>query len=131
MVVADASALVEVLIGERRAQRVVAELKGQQVHAPDLISFEVLSAIRGKVRGRKLTPAEGIAAMRAFGEVEDRLELWPLLDTMTEQAIELRENVSAYDAAYVTLARIFPCPLVTADARLARAVGDLIDVILA
>jgi predicted nucleic acid-binding protein len=47
---------------------------------------------------------------------------------MTERAIELRENVSAYDANYVALAEILKCPLVTADARLGRAVADLIDV---
>ena len=130
MVVADSSALVEVLLAEPKARGVMAHLKGQQVHAPDLVGFEVLSAIRGQVRGRKLTPAEGVAAMRTFEAVEDRLELWPLLEIMTADAIALRENVSSYDASYVSLARILPCPLVTADARLGRAVDGLIDVIV-
>lgn len=130
MIVADSSALVEVLIGEAKAQRVVAELEGQQVHAPDLIGFEVLSVIRGKVCGQKLTPAQGVAAMLTFEAIEDRLELWPLLDVMTEYAIQLRDNVSPYDVTYVTLAKIMPCPLVTADAKLGRAVEGLIDVIV-
>ena len=37
------------------------------------------------------------------------------------RAFELRANLTAYDAAYVALAEGLGCPLVTADARLARA----------
>jgi predicted nucleic acid-binding protein len=36
---------------------------------------------------------------------------------------ELRENVTSYDAAYVALAEALEAPLLTADARLARATG--------
>jgi predicted nucleic acid-binding protein len=39
------------------------------------------------------------------------------------RAYELRENITAYDAAYVALAEALDCPLVTADARLARSPG--------
>jgi predicted nucleic acid-binding protein len=130
VVVADSSAFVELLVDSPKASVVLRVLAGQQIHAPDLISFEVLSAIRGHVRGAKLTPAQGVAAMLAFEAIEDRLELWPLLDVMTEHAIQLRENVSSYDATYVTLAKVLPCPLVTADAKLGRAVDHLIDVIV-
>ncbi len=36
---------------------------------------------------------------------------------------ELRENVTAYDAAYITLAETLNAPLITTDAKLARASG--------
>ncbi len=36
---------------------------------------------------------------------------------------ELRDNVSAYDAAYIALAETLEVPLLTRDARLARAPG--------
>lgn len=36
---------------------------------------------------------------------------------------ELRENVTAYDAAYIALAEALAAPLVTTDAKLARASG--------
>jgi predicted nucleic acid-binding protein len=130
VVVADASAFVEVLVPSTKTANVRRALRGQQIHAPELIGFEVLSAIRGKARGHELTVAEAVSAMRNFEEIEDRLELWPLLEVMTDDAIRLRENVSSYDATYVSLARILPCPLVTADERLGRAVEDLIDVIV-
>jgi predicted nucleic acid-binding protein len=130
VIVLDSSAIVEVLIDSPKADTVVAAITDEQRHAPDLISFEVLSVIRGKIRGQELTSEEAIAAMRSFEEIENHIQLWPLLDVMTEHAIQLRENVSSYDATYVTLAKILPCPLVTADARLGRAVEGLIDVIV-
>ena len=36
---------------------------------------------------------------------------------------ELRENLTAFDAAYVTLAELLDTPLVTCDTRLANAPG--------
>lgn len=39
------------------------------------------------------------------------------------RAYELRENVTSYDAVYVTLAEGLGCSVVTADARLSRAPG--------
>jgi predicted nucleic acid-binding protein len=42
--------------------------------------------------------------------------LWP-------RAWELRTNLSAYDAPYVALAEQLDAPLLTADARLAKAPG--------
>ena len=128
MIVIDSSAVVEVLIASPKAERVELATDGQQTHAPELIGFEVLSAIRGNVRGALLTPAGGFDAMLRFERIEASLELWPLLDVMTERAVQLRENLSAYDASYVALAEILQCPLVTADARLGRAAGDLIEV---
>ena len=130
MIVIDASAVIEMLIEGPKASLVKALYMSEQSHAPDLISFEVLSGIRGNIRGGKLTPQQAQVAMLDFEDIEANLELWPLLDVMTEQAIAMRENVSAYDACYATLAKIFPCALVTADAKLGRAVEDIVDVIV-
>jgi predicted nucleic acid-binding protein len=130
MIVLDASATVEMLLNSQTGQEVHRWFVAEQSHAPELISYEVLSAVRRRVLLRHLTPDEGLMAMLEFEDIEHKLELWPLLDVMSEHAIQLRENVSSYDATYVTLAKIFPCPLVTADKRLARAVDDLIDVIV-
>ena len=52
-------------------------------------------------------------------------------DVLVPRVWELRENFSAYDATYVALAEALadePVPVLTADARLARATGDHGDV---
>ncbi len=41
---------------------------------------------------------------------------------------ELRENLTAYDAAYVSLAETLDAPLITTDARLARASGHRAEI---
>jgi predicted nucleic acid-binding protein len=130
VIVADASAVVDLLTREPNAPKIAGLLAAEQAHAPDLIGFEVLSAIRGLVRGSKLSPADGLTAMRDFEGLGSRFELWPLLETMSDCAIELRENLTAYDASYVALAQNLGCALVTTDGRLARAVGRRVDVTL-
>ena len=42
---------------------------------------------------------------------------------LLDRVWELRENLSAYDATYVSLAEALGCELVTADGRLAQAPG--------
>ena len=42
---------------------------------------------------------------------------------LLERVWALRDNLSAYDATYVAVAEALNCPLLTADARLARAPG--------
>jgi predicted nucleic acid-binding protein len=42
---------------------------------------------------------------------------------MLDRIWELRDDLSAYDATYVAVAEAFDAPLLTADARLARAPG--------
>lgn len=90
------------------------------LHAPHLIDVEATHALRRMVRRGEL------AASRAEGMREDLREVtlmrYPhvgLLDRMWE----LRENLTAYDAAFVALSEALEAPLVTADARLGAATG--------
>ena len=98
------------------------------MHAPHLVDVEVLSALRRLVASSELTAA------RAGEAITDLLDLpierYPH-DILVPRVWELRENFSAYDASYVALAEAVadePVPLLTADARLARAVADLLHV---
>ena len=74
----------------------------------------------GALYGLSGSGPEGVKA------VEDLLSLpiarFPTGPLMI-RAYELRSNVTPYDATYVALAEGLSCPLVTADARLARAPG--------
>ncbi|GAB2918333.1 type II toxin-antitoxin system VapC family toxin [Streptomyces mayteni] len=119
MIVVDSSALVLALthrgeLGREAAKR----LTGQRLLAPALIDFEVAHAIRGMAQGGKITPEQGRAVLALMGSQLIRRRPGYVL---FGRVWELRQNLSAYDAAYVALAEHSRCTLVTADARIERA----------
>jgi predicted nucleic acid-binding protein len=125
MLVVDASAVTELLLGRPAAGAVAQQLRDNDfdLHAPQLLDVEVLSALR------RVVAAGDASAERAGEAVADLLDL-PIEryghDGLVPRIWELRENLSAYDAAYVALAEAIAdegAPLITADVRLARAVG--------
>jgi len=117
-VVADASALVEVLAGSAVAPALQERLREEDVHTPFLVEVEVLQALRRFVRAGYLSEDRATMA-------RDHLDALPLVlyphRPMMERIWELRENHTAYDASYIALAEILAAPLVTCDARLARS----------
>lgn len=126
MLVVDASAITELLLGRPTAGAVAQQLRDHDfdLHAPQLLDVEVLSALR------RVVTAGDASAERADEAVADLRDL-PVEryghDALVPRIWELRQNFSAYDAAYVALAEAITddgAPLITADARLARAVGS-------
>jgi len=122
LAVVDASVLaVFYLADDPRRNAVVARLAtGDALYAPAHLDVEVVSALRGLVRVNPALQRRVPAALRHLaGLPVRRLPLAPLLDRIWS----LRNNVTAYDAAYVALAEQLAAPLVTCDAKLATASG--------
>lgn len=121
MIVLDASCLVEVLLQSGDVAAVETRMRrARGLHAPEVIDLEVLQVLRRLVAGRVL-PAD--RAGMAIGALE-RLALrrWPH-GMLRRRIWALRANLTAHDAAYVALAERLACPMVTRDAKLARASG--------
>jgi predicted nucleic acid-binding protein len=94
------------------------------LHAPHLIDIEILHALRRLVRGGKLSADRAEDVRTDFTELAiTRYGHEPLADRVWA----LRENLSAYDAAFVALADALDVPLVTCDARLAKAPGVAVE----
>ncbi len=127
MIVIDASVLVNVLADDGADGALARDqvARSGDLHAPELVDVETVSALRKRWLVGDLTDERFALALDDLEALE--LARFPVLPLM-RRAYELRANVTAYDAAYVALAEVLRCPLLTADARLARAPGIECDV---
>jgi len=122
VIVLDASAAVEVLLGlpaaEALMQRIFAP--GESIHAPHLVDVEVASVIRRYARSGQITASRGAEAIRDLAD-------FPLTrhghDVLLDRIWQLRNNVTAHDAAYLACAEALDAVLVTRDAALTKVPG--------
>ena len=123
MIVLDASAVVELVLGLPLGAEVAARIEHSEetLHAPHLLTVEVTQVIRRyELRG-------DIDADRAAAALDDALDLdvayydhVPLLPRVWE----FRRHASAYDGLYLSLAEALDAPLLTGDAAM-HSVPDI------
>ena len=122
MIVADASAVLELLLNTDAAEEVGARLLDPAaiVCAPHLLDVEVLQVLRRYALAKELSRNRGRQA------VEDLTDL-PITryphEPFVERIWELRHNLTAYDAAYVALTETLGAVLLTRDRHLAKSTG--------
>jgi predicted nucleic acid-binding protein len=122
VIVIDASAAVEWLLHSSAGRNIEKRAyKGSDsLHAPHLLDLEVAHALRRLVREHAVSPE------RAEHVLIDLLDLRILHhphSLLLPRIWQLRNNLSAYDAAYVALAERLDAALLTRDSRLAAATG--------
>jgi len=122
VIVADASAILEVLLRSDRGLAAERRLlrRGESIHAPSLIDLEIAQVLRRYVARGELAPswAWNALAIAAVFPIQRYLH-----EPLLPRVWELRANLTAYDAAYVALAEGLRAPLLTCDARIAKAAG--------
>lgn len=121
MIVLDASAAVELLLNTATGQHVAARIDADEaLHCPDLVDIEIAQTLRRLVLRSETNAERAQLALSHWTSLEvHRYPHQPFLDRIWA----LRDNFSAYDAAYVALAEVLRAPLITGDARLANAPG--------
>jgi len=122
VIVVDASVLVDlVLVTGSEADRIGSRiLQEDELAAPHLVDAEVgqvlrRALLRRVIKGWRAELAlERLAALRLTRH--EHLRFLP-------RALELRENLTVYDALYVALAEALQAPLLTRDRAVAEAAG--------
>lgn len=124
LLIVDASALVELVI-DGRHRRGADVILDRYMASPAVTLLtaahglvEALSALRRLARLGQLSDDAAAAAVTWLGDLD------LVLDATTPRARriwELRDTMSAYDAAYAAAGEAFDVPLITVDGRLRRA----------
>lgn len=130
MIVADASAVVELLLGPDGAvaEELARRLGGREVVvAPHLVDVECAQVLRRFERAGDLDA--GLARACLDDLLDLPIDRYPHRDLLP-RAFELRANVTAYDGVYLALAEALDAPLLTADTRLVEIPGCAAEVLV-
>lgn len=122
LAVIDASVMVAFYAAEdpRREIVTIRLAVGDALFAPAHLDAEIVSALRALSRPSSALRAAVPGALRHLAAFPvRRMHLAPLL----QRIWELRDNLTAYDAAYIALAERLDGALITCDGKLAGAAG--------
>jgi predicted nucleic acid-binding protein len=122
VIVLDASVLVELLLGTSIGRAIATRIEDPALglHVPHLADVEVAQALRRYAQNGEVDTTTAAVALEDLRSLDlQRHAHEPLLDRIWA----LRQNLSAYDAAYVALAEALDTVVLTCDGRLARASG--------
>ena len=129
MIVLDASATVDLVLDTTPYSGLVGTHlldHAGDLHAPHLLDAEVGQVLRRHVMRGTLRRSRAELAIELLGELG--IIRYSHLSFLT-RALQLRRNLTVYDALYVALAEALGAPLLTRDAGIARSAGRLIQVI--
>jgi predicted nucleic acid-binding protein len=112
LIVIDASAVIELILKTELGQEVEARALDpeERLHAPCLLDLEVAQVLRRLVQLKEIT------AERAQEALDDHAAL--LIERATHEGFlpriwELRESLTAYDAAYISLGEALDAPVLS------------------
>jgi len=127
MIVLDASAAIDWLLQTAAGREIESRIyaRGESLHAPHLLDLEVAQVLR------RLAREGAVSAPRADQAIQDLLDLrvtrYPHF-VFLPNIWRLRDNFSAYDAAYIALTEKLGATLITRDARLASASARAVSI---
>jgi predicted nucleic acid-binding protein len=126
VIVVNSSAVVDALTAVAGSDDLRSFMIGEELAAPTMLNYEVVSALRVLCLGGHLSSSRAEDVLTDFDDLP--IQRWPLGNGLRRRALQLRDNVSASDAAYLALAEALDCPLLTRDPRLARSTGHAVRI---
>jgi predicted nucleic acid-binding protein len=122
VIVVDSSVVLDFLLRKPTAATIESRLRreGGQLHAPHLIDVEVAHVLRRYAAVGELDERRAVQALTDLSDLQ--ITRYPHFDLLP-RIWELRQNLTAYDAAYIALAEALDATLLTRDRKLATAPG--------
>jgi predicted nucleic acid-binding protein len=122
VIVLDASAAVEILLQSKVGASLAVRLLSPEssLHAPYLLDIEVAQVLRRFVLRGEVQPVRAQQALKVLANFP--IERYSH-ETLLPRIWALRQNLTAYDAAYVALTEMLGATLLTRDGRISRASG--------
>jgi predicted nucleic acid-binding protein len=120
VLVVDASAVAELILDTDVGARVLDRLGEHTLHAPDIIGLEIVSVLRKLLLADELDRRQATAVLERWADLG--VEIYdhsPLL----ARCLELADNATPDDAAYVALAEGLDAAVLTCDSKLAGIPG--------
>lgn len=124
LIVTDASAIVDLLVGDDSPRRKAVRDRmtgGDAFYAPAHLDIEVISALRGLSRRTDRLAEHAPVLIASLVRLPIRRET--LTGPTAQRIWELRQNMTAYDAGYVALAEQIDAVLLTCDAKYTATAG--------
>jgi predicted nucleic acid-binding protein len=117
--VADASAIVDLLAGAPNAAAITAALAPfPEIDVPEHFHVEAISALRGLLLRRDLAADHAERALQLLAEL--RVVRHPI-EPLMRAVWSMRDTLTAYDAVYLAVAQDIDAQLLTTDNALAAA----------
>jgi predicted nucleic acid-binding protein len=127
VIVIDAAAAVDLLLGTSRGASVRQAVASERdLHAPDLLDPEVLSAVRRWLLRGVVSEARANRAVDELGQLP--VVRYPH-SPLRSQVWALRNRCSPYDGFYIALAQALDAEFLTTDARLGKSAKGLVHVL--
>jgi predicted nucleic acid-binding protein len=128
VIVADASAVVEVLLNTPSGIKIRGHLAAEEtIHAPHLLDLEVLQVLRRYARTSTINALRVGEALQDYADL--RIRRYPH-HFLASRIWELRHNFTAYDACYIALAEVLDALLITRDRALVSGSGHRARVVV-
>jgi predicted nucleic acid-binding protein len=127
VIVVDASAAIDWLLQTAAGQEIQERIysRGESLHAPHLLDLEVAQVLRRLVREGAVSAPRADQAIRDLFDL--RVARYPHF-LFLPHIWRLRDNFSAYDAAYVALTDKLGATLITRDRHLAAASARVVNI---
>jgi predicted nucleic acid-binding protein len=122
LLVIDASSLVDLLLHNDSFEAIKREVAGKRLAAPHLIDAEVGQVVRRLLQTGIISLGEAEECLTDLGRM--RLQRYPHTHLLPA-AFAWHENMTIYDALYLTLAEYLGCPLLTRDSVFSSVKSDV------